>query len=136
MESRIVDHIGVAVRSLDEAIPIWETLLSASAYGRERVESQQVEVVFIGAGPAGVELLAPTHPDSTVARFLERRGEGIHHLAYRVPDLESALHSLRTDGYRLIDEQPRTGAHNHRIAFLHPATLTGVLVELVEDSTS
>lgn len=132
MESRTIDHIGIAVRSLDEAIPLWETLLTATAYGRERVESQQVEVVFIGTGPARIELLAPTQPTSTVAKFLERRGEGIHHLAYRVPDLGSALESLRAEGYRLIDEHPRAGAHGHRIAFLHPATLNGVLVELVE----
>lgn len=133
MDPRTADHVGIAVHSLDDAIPTWETLLAASSSGRERVESQQVEVVFIGEGPARVELLAPTHPESPVGRFLARRGEGIHHLAYRVPDLQAALDRLRSEGYQLVDEHPREGAHGHRIAFLHPRTLNGVLVELVED---
>lgn len=132
MAERTLDHIGIAVPSLDEAIPLWETLLSTTASGRETVESQQVEVAFIGQGAARVELLAPLRPNSPVARFIERRGPGIHHVAFRVSDLPAALADLSDQGYTLIDEAPREGAHGHRIAFLHPRTLNGTLVELVE----
>lgn len=129
---RPLDHVGIAVASLDEAIPVWEALLQARSSGREVVESQSVEVVFIGSGPGRLELIAPLRPNSPVAQFLERRGPGMHHLAYQVPDLPSSLRALRAEGYALIDESPRTGAHGRRIAFLHPGGLNGVLVELIE----
>lgn len=133
MSERTLDHVGIAVASLDEAIPLWETLLSTSAGGREIVESQDVEVAFLGSGSARVELLAPLRPNSPVAQFIERRGTGIHHLAFRVPDLQAALASLREQGYAPIDPAPREGAHGRRIAFLHPRSVNGVLVELVEN---
>lgn len=132
MEDRTLDHVGIAVLSLDDAIPLWEGLLSTSASGREVVDSQHVEVVFIGSGPARVELLAPLRPNSPVAQFLERRGPGIHHVAFQVPDLVKALEDLRSEGYALVDESPREGAHGRRIAFVHPRSINGVLVELVE----
>lgn len=134
MSERTLDHVGIAVASLDEAIPLWEGLLSTSATGREVVTSQHVEVAFLETGAASVELLAPLRPNSPVAQFLERRGPGVHHLAFRVPDLGAALEALREEGYTLIDEEPRPGAHGRNIAFLHPRTTNGVLVELVQDT--
>lgn len=132
MNERTVDHVGIAVPSLDDALPVWESLAGATGTGREVVESQGVEVVFVGSGAGRVELLAPTRPDSPVARFLERRGQGLHHLCYRVPDIRSALSGMEAQGYQLIDREPRAGAHGHLVAFLHPKTSGGVLVELVE----
>ncbi len=132
MNERTLDHVGVAVHSLDDAIPTWERIVGSAATGREAVESQGVEVVFIGSGPGRIELLAPSRPDSTVARFIERRGPGMHHVCYRVPDIGAALREFEADGYELIDREARAGAHNHRIAFLHPRSTASVLVELVE----
>lgn len=132
MNERTLDHVGVAVASLDESLPRWEHMVGARGAGREVVESQGVEVVFVGAGAGRIELLAPTRPDSPVARFLERRGEGMHHLCYRVPDIRAALAEFERDGYRLIDREPRAGAHGHQVAFLHPKSTGGVLLELVE----
>jgi methylmalonyl-CoA epimerase len=134
MNERVLDHVGIAVISLDDAIPLWEKLLQASASGRETVEGQGVEVVFLGSLDGRVELLAPVRPNSPVAQFLERRGPGLHHLAYRVPDLPAALEELRHQGYALVDESPRGGAHGRRIAFLHPRALNGVLVEFIEEA--
>lgn len=134
MSERTLDHVGIAVPSLDDALPVWETLLGARGSPREVVESQGVEVSFLGSGAGRVELLAPTRPDSTVARFLERRGSGMHHLCYRVPNLEAALSELEHEGYQLIDREPRAGAHGHRIAFLHPRSTCGALIELLEHS--
>lgn len=132
MSQRTLDHVGIAVASLDEAIPLWEGLLSANATGREVVTSQNVEVAFFETGTASVELLAPLRPNSPVAQFLARRGAGIHHIAFRVPDLPAAMESLTNEGFSLIDDAPREGAHGRRIAFLQPRTTGGVLVELVE----
>lgn len=132
MNERTLDHVGVAVHSLDEALPTFEELAGTLASGRERVDSQGVEVVFVGTGPGRMELLAPTRDDSPIARFLEKRGPGIHHVCYRVPDLRAALASLEQKGYSLIDREPRAGAHGHRVAFLHPRSTGGVLTELVE----
>jgi methylmalonyl-CoA epimerase len=132
MPRRVMDHVGIAVHSLDEALPRWEALVAAIGTGREQVETQGVEVVFLGSGPGRIELLAPTRPDSPVARFLARRGSGMHHLCYRVADLATALEEFRAAGYELIDSEPRVGAHGHRVAFLHPRSFTGVLIELLE----
>lgn len=126
-----LDHVGVAVSSIAEALPFYEVLTGASATPIERIEAQGVEVTFIGAEPS-VELIAPTRADSTVQRFLERRGPGLHHIAYRVEDIHAELERLRAAGVRLIDEQPRAGACGHLVAFLHPNASGGVLVELVQ----
>lgn len=132
MNERMLDHVGIAVPSLDEALTLWEPLLGARGSQRETVEEQGVEISFVGSGAGRVELLAPTGPDSPIARFLDRRGPGMHHLCYRVPDLAAALEELAHEGYQLIDRQPRAGAHGHRIAFLHPKSASGVLIELLE----
>ncbi|HEY0671610.1 MAG TPA: methylmalonyl-CoA epimerase [Longimicrobiales bacterium] len=127
-----LDHVAIAVPSITAALPIFELLTNARGSPTERVESQKVEVTFIGSGVGRIELLQPSAADSTVQKFLDRRGPGLHHVAYRVPDLEGALARLKTAGVRLIDESPRAGAGGHRVAFLHPSSTSGVLVELVE----
>jgi methylmalonyl-CoA epimerase len=127
-----LDHIAIAVPALDDAIPLFARLTGVEATDRERVESQGVEVVFLGEGPGRLELIAPLGPDSPVARFIEIHGPGLHHLAYRVGDVGAALAELVKQGIRAVDEEPRPGAHGRRIAFLHPRSTGGVLVELVE----
>lgn len=126
-ESRL-DHVGIAVRSLAEAIPLYERLEGAPASPPEELPDQGVRAVFVGR----VELLEPTSPDTPVGRFLERRGPGLHHVAWRVPDLAAELVRLEAEGVRLVDRVPRRGARGHRVAFLHPSAAGGVLVELVE----
>ncbi len=128
-----LDHVAIAVASIDEALPTFELLTCAEGSPRERVDAQGVDVVFVGRGDGRLELLEPLSPDSPVARFLATRGPGLHHLAYRVPDLEAALARLSAAGIRLIDEKPRVGAHERRVAFVHPGSTGGVLIELVQD---
>ncbi|HEX7240892.1 MAG TPA: methylmalonyl-CoA epimerase [Longimicrobiaceae bacterium] len=132
MNERVLDHVGVAVQSLDEALPLFESITGGKGYGRETVESQGVEIAFVGSGAGRMELLAPTRPDSPVGKFLAKRGPGMHHLCYRVPDVAAALEEFAREGYELIDREPRTGGHGHRVAFLHPRSTGGVLVELVQ----
>ena len=128
-----LDHVAIAVPSIAAALPLFELLSGASGSRIERVESQHVDVAFVGTGNTRLELIQPTSPDSTVQRFLERRGgPALHHIAYRVPDIEAALGRLAAAGIRLIDEKPRTGAGGHLVAFLHPQSTNGILVELVE----
>jgi methylmalonyl-CoA epimerase len=127
-----LDHVAIAVPSITAALPLFELLAQAAGSPVERVQSQHVDVVFVGTGPGRIELLQPAGPDSTVQKFLDRRGAGLHHIAYRVANLETALKQLAEAGIRLIDEQPRPGAGGHRVAFLHPQSTHGVLVELVE----
>lgn len=134
MTAQELDHVGIAVRSLDESLPLFETIAGSPGYGRETVESQGVEAVFVGTGAGRIELLAPTRDDSPVAKFLAKRGPGMHHLCYRVPDVAGALRDFESRGYELIDREPRTGAHGHRVAFLHPKSTGGVLVELLQAS--
>jgi methylmalonyl-CoA/ethylmalonyl-CoA epimerase len=126
-----LDHVGIAVPSLEQALPLWERLTGGAPYGRERVQAQGVEVVFVGRGEGRLELLAPLGPDSPVARHLERRGPGMHHLAYRVPDVDEALAAFIAEGYEAIDPRGRPGAHGRTVAFLHPRAAGGVLIELV-----
>ena len=128
-----IHHVAVAVRDLAQARSLYVDLLGLADRGSEPVPSQKVRVLFAGAGGSEVECLEPLGPDSTVARFLERRGPGLHHLAYRVADLEAALAELKRRGTRLIDGAPRPGARGTRVAFLHPSATAGVLTELVED---
>ena len=132
MSERALDHVGIAVQSLDESLPFFESITGGKGYGREAVGSQGVEIVFVGSGAGRVELLAPTRDDSPVGKFLAKRGPGMHHLCYRVPDVAAALAEFEREGYQLIDREPRTGGHGHRVAFLHPRSTGGVLVELVE----
>ena len=123
-----LDHVAVAVASIEEARALFELVTGEVCSPVESIESQGVKVAFVGS----VELLEPTDPQSTVARFLERRGPGLHHVAFRVPDLEAALSELAAQGIRLIDEVPRIGARGHRVAFLHPSSTQGILIELVQ----
>jgi methylmalonyl-CoA/ethylmalonyl-CoA epimerase len=127
-----IDHVAIAVPSITAALPIFELLANATGSPVERVEAQKVDVAFVGTGAGRIELLQPTGPDSTVQKFLDKRGAGLHHIAYRVPDIDEALARLRAAGVRLIDEHARPGAGGHRVAFLHPSATQGVLVELVE----
>jgi len=130
--SVIIDHIGIAVRDIEKARGFYSEVLGLEVGGREEVPGGGLTVAFIQAGQSKIELLEPTGPENSVAKFLESRGEGIHHVCFRVDDIEQALERARAAGYRLIDETPRPGAGGARIAFLHPKTLSGVLVELCE----
>ena len=127
-----VDHIGVAVKDIDAALALYERDYAMTLVHRETVTEQGVEAVLLDVGENHVELLAPTGPDTPVGKFIAKRGPGIHHVAYQVDDIESALSSLRDSGLRLIDETPRTGIRNSRVAFLHPATSGSVLTEIVQ----
>ena len=129
-----LDHIGIAVRSLDAA-KIYEAL-GLTVDHVETVESQKVKTAFLSVGDSNLELLEPTGPDSTVAKFIEKRGEGIHHICLRVDDIEASLAELKEKGFRLINESPVPGAHGCRVAFLHPAAGNGVLIELSERAES
>ncbi len=127
-----IDHIGVAVEDLDDAIALYGERLGMELEYRETVEEQGVEAVLLGVGESHVELLRPLGPDTAVGKFLAREGPGLHHVAYGTDDIESALESARGAGLRLIDEQPRVGIRGSRVAFLHPKSTGGVLTELVE----
>jgi methylmalonyl-CoA/ethylmalonyl-CoA epimerase len=129
-----LDHVGIAVPSIAHALPVFESLAGTKSSPVEPVPRQGVNVVFVGSLPCRVELIEPTRDDSPVARFLERRGSGLHHIAYRVPDIEAALASYIARGWDPVDRVPRAGAHGRRVAFLHPRSTHGVLVELVEDA--
>lgn len=127
-----IDHIGVAVEDLDSALVLYRDRLGMPVEHRETVEDFGVEAVLLGIGDSHVELLLPISAESAVARFVERRGPGIHHVAYRTDDIDSALETLRAAGLDLIDDQPRTGIRRSRVAFMHPKSTGGVLTELVE----
>jgi methylmalonyl-CoA/ethylmalonyl-CoA epimerase len=129
-----IDHIGVAVEDLDEAIAFYSRKLDMREQHRETVEQFGVEAVLLEIGDGHVELLCPMSSDTAVGRFLERSGPGLHHVAYATDDIDSALEAMRSAGLRLIDEEPRTGIRNSRVAFLHPKSTGGVLTELVEPS--
>ncbi|CAN5862817.1 methylmalonyl-CoA epimerase [soil metagenome] len=128
-----LDHVAIAVESIAESRALFESLTGSQGSRIERVETQAVNVIFIGEGPGRIELLEPSSSDSTVARFLSRRGPGLHHLAYRVEDLEAELERLSAAGFELIDRVPRSAAGGHRAAFIHPRSTGGVLVELIGD---
>ena len=127
-----IDHIGIAVNSLDEALPYYRDLLGMAFKGIEEVAEQKVKVAMLEIGASKIELLEPTSPDSPVARFLEKNGPGIHHLAYEVADIAAAIAGLEREGARMIDRTPRSGAHGALIAFIHPKTSNGVLTELCQ----
>jgi methylmalonyl-CoA epimerase len=135
MHPREIHHIGHAVASLDEALDMYTTMLGAEVEHREVVPEQGVEAVALRVGADRVELLAPLPGDTPVGRFLDRRGPGMHHVAYLVDDLEGALRELREAGAELIDERPRTGLFGLSVAFVHPSSGCGVLVELVQETT-
>jgi methylmalonyl-CoA/ethylmalonyl-CoA epimerase len=127
-----IDHIGVAVEDLDAALALYERDYAMTLVHRETVTEQGVEAALVDVGENHVELLAPIAPDTPVGKFLAKKGPGMHHVAYQVDDIESALAALKEAGLRLIDETPRTGIRDSRVAFLHPATAGGVLTEIVQ----
>lgn len=131
-----IHHVAIAVDSLESAIPIFEELLGTASALQEDVTDQKVRVAVIGLEGGRIELLEATAPDSPVAKFIARHGPGIHHVALSVPNIETALAELESRGYRLIDQVPRAGAQNDRIAFLNPKSTSNVLIELVEESSS
>lgn len=130
MKKPVLDHIGIAVRSIEEA-RIYRAL-GLEVDHVETVESQGVKTAFLTVGDASLELLEPTSPSTSVGKFIEKRGEGIHHICLRVDDIEAHLERLKSEGFRLINESPVPGAHGCRVAFLHPAAGNGVLIELSE----
>ena len=126
-----IDHLGIAVRSLEEGLRFYGPLAGIENCHRETVAAEHVHVAMVPAGAARIELLEATDPESTIARFIEKRGPGLHHVAVRVDDLESTLARLRKQGVRLLNE-PRAGAGGHRYVFVHPESTGGVLLELIE----
>jgi methylmalonyl-CoA/ethylmalonyl-CoA epimerase len=132
LEGLPLDHVAVAVDSIDDSLSALESVTGAEGSPREQVPSQGVEVCFVGTGPGRLELLQPLGPETPVGRFLAKRGPGLHHIAYRVTDIAAALRRLEAAGLELIDREPRAGAHGHRVAFIHPRSTGGVLIELVE----
>jgi methylmalonyl-CoA/ethylmalonyl-CoA epimerase len=127
-----IDHIGVAVEDIDAAIALYEESFEMTLAHRETVDSQGVEAVLLDVGEGHVELLAPLGPDTPVAKFLARGGEGLHHVAYAVEDIDGVLERIAATGIKLIDSEPRTGIRGSRVAFLHPRSTGGVLTEIVE----
>ncbi|MDP3179458.1 MAG: methylmalonyl-CoA epimerase [Spirochaetaceae bacterium] len=127
-----VDHIGVAVEKLDEALAIYEGILGLELHGTEVVEAQKVRTAFLPVGDSEIELLESTDPEGPIGKFIAAKGQGVQHIAFRVDDIDAALAELKAKGVRLIDESPRNGAGGARIAFLHPKATNGVLVELCE----
>jgi methylmalonyl-CoA epimerase len=129
-----IDHIGVAVKSLAAAKGIYEKL-GLKLAPEEMVEAEQVRVVMVPMGESRIELLEPTSPDSVIAKFIAKRGEGLHHVSVRVPNLEAAVERLKKDGVRLVSEQIKIGAGGHRYVFVHPSSAGVVLLELVESAS-
>ena len=131
MLSRI-DHVGIAVRDLDQAIQVYEQRLGLRATGRERLPSEGIEIAMIPIGESRIELITPLRADSTVAKFLQERGEAVHHVAYATDDVGASLRTAATGGAQVLDEVARPGAHGTRVGFVHPKSACGVLTECVE----
>jgi methylmalonyl-CoA/ethylmalonyl-CoA epimerase len=127
-----IDHVGVAVPSIEDALALYRDTMQMQLVHRETIEEQGVHAALLDVGDSHVELIEPISPDTGVGRFIERKGSGLHHVAYRVKSVDAALAACRAAGMRLIDEQPRTGIRNSRVAFLHPASTGGVLTEIVQ----
>ena len=132
MKVQKIDHLGIAVKSIEEGKSFWSDVLGLEFEGSETVEEQKVTTAFFPVGESEVELLESTSPDGPVARHIEKKGEGVQHVAFRVENIEEALKELQEKGIRLIDEKPRKGAGGAKIAFLHPKSTKGILVELCE----
>jgi len=127
-----IDHVAIAVRDLDTALADLKAQYGAEPLSREIIESQGVAEAMVPVGGSSIQVLQPLTPDTPVGRFINKRGEGLHHIAFAVPDIEAALEHLASTGVRLIDTEPRLGGGGHRIAFVHPSAFGGTLVELVE----
>jgi methylmalonyl-CoA epimerase len=129
-----ISHLGIATKEIDEALKFWEDALGLENVHTETVEEQKVRVAMLPIGETRIELLEPTAEDSPISKFLEKRGGGIHHIAVEVEDIEATLAKLKAEGARLIDEKPRIGAEGCLIAFVHPSSANGVLLELVQEN--
>jgi len=130
MEIKHIEHIGIAVANLDEAIQYWENVMGLKCYNIEEVKDQKVKTAFFKVGEVKIELLEPTSPESTIASFIEKRGQGVHHIAFAVENTDKALADVEAAGVKLIDKQSRNGAEGLKIGFLHPKTTMGVLTEI------
>ncbi len=128
-----IEHIGIAVRDFSKAIPLFEKLLATPCYKTETVESEQVNTAFFQKGESKIELLESTQPEGVIARFLEKKGEGIHHIAFEVRDIHAEMARLQAEGFVLLNETPKPGADNKLVCFLHPKDTNGVLVELCQE---
>jgi methylmalonyl-CoA/ethylmalonyl-CoA epimerase len=125
-----LEHLGIAVKSLSASIPLFEALLNTTCYKEEQVESEAVRTAFFAVGTQKIELLESSDPNGIIARFIERKGEGIHHIAFAVTDIEAEMKRLAAAGFVLLNDQPTQGADNKLVCFLHPKTTNGVLIEL------
>ena len=128
-----IEHIGIAVKSLSDSIPVFEKLLNSQCYKTEEVESEKVRTAFFRSGDTKIELLESTHQDGVIAKHIEKRGEGIHHLAFHVDDIEAEMRRLQSAGFELLNAKPKPGADNKLVCFLHPKNTNGVLIELCTD---
>jgi methylmalonyl-CoA/ethylmalonyl-CoA epimerase len=128
-----VEHIGIAVSDFETAIPLYEKLLNTTCYKTEIVDSEQVNTAFFQTADTKIELLESTDPEGVIARFIAKKGEGIHHIAFEVPDIYAEMDRLKADGFVLLNEQPKQGADNKLICFLHPKGTNGVLVEICQE---
>ncbi len=130
---RRIEHIGIAVKELAVSIPLFEKLLKASCYKTEQVETEKVNTAFFQKGETKIELLESTDPNAVIARFIEKKGEGLHHIAFEVTDIRAEMKRLQEEGFILLSEEPKAGADNKLVCFLHPKGTNGVLVELCQD---
>lgn len=131
-----IEHIGIAVSSLKDAGPMYEALLGVSAYKTEEVDNEKVRTLFFNTGPNKIELLESTDPNGVIGRFIDRHGEGMHHIAFEVDDIRSEMQRLKENGFRLLSDEPKRGADNKWVCFVHPKDSCGVLIELCEDMGS
>lgn len=129
-----VEHIGIAVQSLQQSIPLFETLLNTNCYKQEQVDSEAVRTAFFQKGDTKVELLEPTNPESVIAKFLAKKGEGMHHIAFDVADIHAEMQRLSAAGFTLLNPVPKRGADNKLVCFLHPKDTSGVLIELCQEN--
>lgn len=128
-----VEHIGIAVRSLETSIPLFQRLLNSECYKKETVESEAVQTAFFRQGETKIELLEATSPGSTIARFVDKKGEGMHHIAFEVTDIYAEMERLKGEGFTLLQAEPKKGADNKLVCFLHPKDTNGVLIELCQE---
>jgi methylmalonyl-CoA/ethylmalonyl-CoA epimerase len=128
-----IEHIGIAVKNLSLSIPLFEKLLNTVCYKTEAVESEKVNTAFFQTGPNKIELLESSDPDGVIARFIEKKGEGLHHIAFEVTDIEAEMKRLKSEGFVLLNETPKAGADNKLVCFLHPKNTNGVLIELCSE---
>lgn len=128
-----VEHIGIAVRSLSQSVPLFEKLLSAGCYKTETVDSEKVNTAFFQKGETKIELLESSNVDGVIQKFIDKKGEGLHHIAFEVADIKAEMERLQHEGFILLNEEPKSGADNKLVCFLHPKTTNGVLIELCQE---